>query len=304
MRALLFDPEPPHRLRIGDAPDPIPRDFEVLVDTGAVSLNFGEVAFRAPAQELGTIFGWDAAGVVSRAAADGTGPPVGARVVTFGWRGAWAERRAVATTELAVLPDSVDLGAASTLPVAGVTALQALRRLGPVLGRRVLVTGAAGGVGRFAVQLAARAGAHVIASVGSSARAEGLSELGAAEVVIGIEPLSAPVFGVLDTVGGPQLSGVLGLLEEGGNVQWIGRASRQPLTLEVPQVEQHRPWRLEHFSVSQPFGPDLETLVDLLAAGELDPQIGWRGHWDRASEAVAALLAREVRGKAVLDLLA
>lgn len=165
MRALLFDPEPPHRLRIGDAPDPVPRDFEVLVDTATVSLNFGELAFRAPAQELGTVFGWDAAGVISRAAADGTGPPVGARVVTFGWKGGWAERRAVATTELAVLPDSVDLGAASTLPVAGVTALQALHRLGPILGRRVLVTGASGGVGRFAIQLAARAGAHVIASV-------------------------------------------------------------------------------------------------------------------------------------------
>lgn len=267
-----------------------------------MSLNFGELAFRAPAQELGTVFGWDAAGVISRAAADGTGPPVGARVVTFGWKGGWAERRAVATTELAVLPDSVDLGAASTLPVAGVTALQALHRLGPILGRRVLVTGASGGVGRFAIQLAARASAHVIASVGSAARAEGLSELGAAEVIIGLEPIPAPVFGVLDTVGGPQLAGLLGQLEQGGNVQWIGRASRQPLTLEVAQVERHRPWRLEHFAVTAPFGPDLDTLVDLLAAGKLDPQIGWRGHWDRASEAATALLAREVRGKAVLDL--
>lgn len=302
MRALIFDPDPPHSLRIGQAPDPVAQDFEVLVDTGAVSLNFGELAFRTPARELNTIFGWDAAGVVTQAATDGTGPPVGARVVTFGWRGAWAERRAVATTELAVLPDSVDLGAASTLPVAGVTALQALRRLGPVLGRRVLVTGASGGVGRFAVQLASRAGAHVIASVGSPARAEGLSDLGAAEIVVGLESMQAPVFGVVDTVGGPQLASVLGLLEHGGNVQWIGRASREPLTLEVSQVEQHTPWRLEHFSVSAPFGPDLETLVELLAADELDPQIGWRGHWDRASEAAAALLAREIRGKAVLDL--
>jgi NADPH:quinone reductase len=121
-------------------------------------------------------------------------------------------------------------------------------------------------------------------------------------VVIGIESLHTPVFGVLDTIGGPQLAGLLGLLEQGGNVQWIGRASRKPLTLEVPQVEQHRPWRLEHFSVSAPFVPDLESLVDLLAAGELDPQIGWRGHWGRAAEAAAAVLARHVRGKAVLDL--
>lgn len=141
----------------------------------------------------------------------------------------------------------------------------------------------------------------MIAVVGSAARAEGLSELGAAEVVTGIEAMSAPVFGVLDTVGGLQLADVLGRLEQGGNVQWIARASRQPLTLEVPQVEQHRPWRLEHFSVTTPFGPDLELLVELLEAGRLDPQVGWRGPWDQASVAVAALLARSVRGKAVLD---
>lgn len=79
--------------------------------------------------------------------------------------------------ELAVLPDAVDTGTAAALPVAGVTALRALRGLGPLLGRRVLITGASGGVGRFAVQLAARAGAHVIAAVGSAARGAGLSAL-------------------------------------------------------------------------------------------------------------------------------
>ena len=94
---------------------------------------------------------------------------VGARVVTFGWAAGWAELRAVDTGELAVLPDGVDHDAAAALPVAGVTALRALRRLGPVLGRRVLITGASGGVGRFAVQLAARAGAHVVAAAGRSA---------------------------------------------------------------------------------------------------------------------------------------
>ncbi|WP_225987003.1 zinc-binding dehydrogenase [Streptomyces spectabilis] len=89
------------------------------------------------------------------------------------------------TADLAVVPDAVDLGAAGALPVAGVSALQAVRRLGTIEGRRVLVTGASGGVGRFAVQLAALAGAHVIASTGSPERAAGLRELGAAETVQG-----------------------------------------------------------------------------------------------------------------------
>ncbi|MEU8798248.1 zinc-binding dehydrogenase [Spirillospora sp. NPDC048819] len=107
------------------------------------------------------------------------------------------------------MPDAVDRGTAGALPVAGVTALQAVRRLGPPAGRRVLVTGASGGVGRCAVQLAARAGAHVIASVGGPARAEGLRELGAAEIVRGPENVEGRVYGVLDNVGGRQLAEAL-----------------------------------------------------------------------------------------------
>ena len=120
-------------------------------------------------------------------------------MVTLGWSGAWAELRAVDTGELAVLPDGVEHGAAATLPVAGVTALRALRRTGPALGRRVLITGASGGVRRFAVQLAARAGAHVIAAVGRPERGAGLAELGAFFVGPGFGPDLAYLAGLLAT---------------------------------------------------------------------------------------------------------
>jgi NADPH2:quinone reductase len=303
MRALVYDPGAPAGLRLGDAPDPVPQRSQALVDVRAISLNFGELTYLGQQRKPGEVPGWDAAGVVSQPAADGSGPPAGARVVTFGWQGAWAEQRAVDVTELAVVPDHVDLGAASALPVAGVTALQALRRLGAVIGRRVLVTGASGGVGRFAVQLAARAGAHVIASVGSPARGEGLRELGADEVVVGLENVIAPVFGVLDNVGGAQLAEAFALVGDGGSAQSIGKASGEPTTIDFERVRHasgHR--RLEPFTVAAPFGPDLAYLVGLLAAGKLDPQVGWRGSWERAPEAAAALLARRVPGKAVLDI--
>src|SRR5262245_2478226 len=165
MRAIVYDPGAPHGLRPSMAPDPVPGPHEALVEVHAIALNFGEVAFLAERRQPGEVIGWESAGVVLEAAADGSGPPAGARVAGFGPAGGWAERRAMSVDELAVVPDAIELGAAAAVPVAGMTALRALRALGPVTGRRILVTGASGGVGRMAVQLAARAGAHVIAAV-------------------------------------------------------------------------------------------------------------------------------------------
>jgi NADPH:quinone reductase-like Zn-dependent oxidoreductase len=302
MRALVHDPDAPHGLRLGEATDPERGPSDVLVHVAATSLNFGEVAFLRERVDPGAVAGWDASGTVAAAAADGSGPPAGARVATFGWSGAWAEHRAVDTGELAVLPDAVDFGAAAALPVAGVTALRAVRRLGSVVGRRVLVTGASGGVGRFAVQLAARAGAHVVAAVGSSARGEGLAELGATEVVVGLGDVSEPVHAALDHVGGQMLADVVALLEPGGRALSVGMASLEPTTIDFEAVRMGAAGsRIEAFSVGPGFGADLPYLVSLLEAGELDPQIGWRGPWDQAGDAAAALKGRRVRGKAVLE---
>ncbi|WP_436763634.1 zinc-binding dehydrogenase [Streptosporangium sp. V21-05] len=303
MQALIHDPAAPHRLRLGTAPAPVPAPAQALVRVAAVSFNFGEIAFGSPSEEPGHVSGWDAAGVVVQAAADGSGPAAGTRVVTFGWEGAWAQLRAVDTADLAVVPEEVDLGTAAALPVAGVTALQAVRRLGSLIGRRVLVTGASGGVGRYAVQLAARAGAHVVASVGGPARAGGLRELGAAEIVFGPSGMSGRVYGVLDNVGGSQLAEAYNRLEDGGVVQAVGMASREPTLIDFEEARTRVDrGRLETFNLSTPLGDDLAHLVDLLRRAELDPQIGWRGPWDKAVEAAEALLARRVPGKVVLDL--
>jgi NADPH:quinone reductase-like Zn-dependent oxidoreductase len=223
--------------------------------------------------------------------------------VTFGRSGAWAQQRAVDTSDLAVLPDAVDFAAAAALPVAGVTALRALRRLGSVVGRRVLITGASGGVGRFAVQLAARAGAHVVAAVGSPARAEGLAQLGASDVVVGLGDVDGRVHAALDNVGGHVLADVLALLQPGGCVLSVGMASLEPTTIDFEQTRMRAGGaRIEAFVVGAGFGADLSYLVSLLAAGQLDPQIGWCGSWERVDEAADALIGRRVRGKAILEL--
>ena len=299
MQALLVDHAAPAGLRLGDAPDPQPGPGEVLVEIRAVSLNHGELRGVA-GREADEVPGWDAAGIVRTPAADGSGPAAGSRVVTFGGEGAWAALRAVPVGELAVVPESVDLGAAAALPVAGVTALRALRRLGSVLGQRVLVTGASGGVGSFAVQLGAAAGAHVIASVGSAARGAGLVELGAAEVVVGLDGVAAGLHGVLDNVGGPQLAAAFGLLGEGGSVQSIGATSGEATVF--PPYATVGPLRsLQAFTMGGGLAADLTTLVELLAAGSLNPQIGRRDPWTAVAAAAEALFARQVSGKVVLD---
>ncbi|RJL23088.1 alcohol dehydrogenase [Bailinhaonella thermotolerans] len=270
-----------------------------MIEVRHISLNRGEVAFagRRPA---GTVHGYDASGVVIRAAEDGTGPAVGARVAAFG-AGAWAQRMAVDSTAVAEVPAGVDLAHAAALPMAGVTALRTLRSR-DILGRRVLITGAAGGVGRYAIQLAALGGAHVIASVGSPARAEGLAELGAHEVVIGLRGIERPVDLILDNVGGPQLAAAWELLAPGGSVQNIGWASDQPAVFEPYSLFfVGEPKTMMTFGDVRKVGPDLGTLLEFMAGGRLSPEVDWRGSWERVTEAARALLDRRIAGKAVLD---
>jgi NADPH:quinone reductase len=305
MQALIHDPQSPSSLRRAEVPDPVPAPDEALIAVAAASFNFLDLAYADTIHGVGAVPGEDAAGVVVTAAADGSGPPVGSRVASFAMGGALAGRRAVATADLGVVPDGIDLVTAAALPAAGVTALRTVRRLGSLLGRRVLVTGASGGVGRYAVQLAALAGAHVVAQVGSAGRGAGLSTLGAAEVVTDLAGV-APVHGVVENVGGSLLAATVALLADGGVALSVGQASGQPSTIDFEAERQRGGHRaVEVFTVGTGyagFGDDIEELLGLVAAGRLDPQIGWRGAWDRAAEAVEALRSRKVAGKAVVEI--
>jgi NADPH:quinone reductase-like Zn-dependent oxidoreductase len=218
--------------------------------------------------------------------------------------GAWAQRRTAPVADTAVVPDGVDLAAAAALPGAGVTALQAVRRLGPLLGRRVLVTGASGGVGRFAVQLAALAGADVVAAVGGAARGAGLAEIGAREVVTDLAEVGEPVAGVIENVGGPLLGQAFGLLAEDGVVLSVGQASGRPTTVDFEAERRRGPRgrRIEAFVVGLGMGPDLEVLLDLVARGALDPQVSRREPWLRFAEVARDLRDRRIAGKAVLEI--
>ncbi|RJO78457.1 alcohol dehydrogenase [Nocardia panacis] len=271
-----------------------------MLDVRHISLNRGEVAF-AGLRPAGTVHGYDASGVVLRAAADGSGPAAGTKVAAFG-AGAWAQRMAVDTFSVAEVPAGVDLADAAALPMAGISALRTLRSR-DILGRRVLITGAAGGVGRYAIQLAALGGAHVIASVGSAPRKAGLAELGAHQVMVGLEDIDRPVDLILDTVGGSQLTAAWQLLAPGGDVQSIGWASDEPAVFAAHSLFSLGPSKtISTFGDVRAVGPDLATLLEFVAAGRLSPEVGWRGSLEQIAVATKALLDRSIAGKAVLDI--
>lgn len=300
IKALVADPGVALAMRLAEVPDPAPAPSQVVIRAARVSLNHGDlndaVSGRIPA---GGVLGSDVAGVVAQAAADGSGPAEGTRVVALA-QGSFATRVAADTSSVAVVPDDIDLAVAAALPVAGLAALRSLHRCGSLLGKRVLVTGASGGVGVFAVQLAAAGGAHVTASVGSPTRGAQLRELGARQVVVGLDGVDEPVDVVIDNVGGQQMVRAWSLLASGGTLQSIGWTSGEPASF--PPYSTIGPRKsLVSYLTSGPAGTDLRTLLRLVQLGGLSVQFGWRGPFTEFADAAISLRERRIQGKAVMD---
>ena len=274
----------------------------------AISLNRGEVK-TALAAAPGWRPGWDFAGVVEQAAADGSGPPRGARVVGAMPAAAWSEYLAVSAPFMAVLPDAVSFDDAATLPVAGLTARRALGKRAPKPGRRVLVTGASGGVGVFAVQLAAKAGDTVTAWIRNPANEPLLRELGAATVLVSPSlAASDPDLRydlIVESVAGASLGAAMERLAPGGTCVNLGASEDSVTTFDTAKFRVVGGTSLLGLNMNYELQFELPAvgLADLagrLADGSLRTVIEARAPIADIAKVAADLIDRRFPGKAVL----
>ncbi|MBA3653729.1 MAG: zinc-binding dehydrogenase [Actinobacteria bacterium] len=214
---------------VTDKPDPIPQRGEVLVRVRAAGLNAADLLQRrgfypAPPGAPPDIPGLEIAGDVVALGEDATRFAVGDRVMALLGGGGQAELAVVHERVAIPVPEALDWPAAGGLPETFTTAHDALfTQCGLTMGERVLIHGAAGGVGTAAVQLAAAAGARVTATVRNAALHDAVRDLGAGDVVApdAFAPLG-PFDVILELVGGPNMAANLGALATGGRISVIG----------------------------------------------------------------------------------
>ncbi|MCV3207453.1 zinc-binding dehydrogenase [Mesorhizobium sp. YC-39] len=304
MLALVMSPDSITGLTLAKVEEPEPLANEALVSVHATSLNRGELRLLT-IRPNGWIPGQDVVGVVERAAADGSGPAMGTRVVALVDQAGWAERVAVSTDRLAVLPDDVGFVSAATLPVAGTTALRTLRHGGDLAGQRILITGASGAVGRFQVQIAREQGASVTA-VAAARHAEDLRGLGAEQVVESIELAEGPFSLITESVGGESLAHAIERVAPGGIVVMFGSSSGELTPVGFRQfVPGHEGARLQTFAYytsGSGIGADIASLLALVAAGRLETRVALTVPWTDIAQALDALRQRSFSGKAVLTI--
>ncbi|WP_328321957.1 zinc-binding dehydrogenase [Kribbella sp. NBC_00382] len=292
---LAVVPTGPGEVGLAEVDEVQPGPDELVIEVAAFSVNRGET-FQLETDRPGWRPGKDIAGTIIQG---------GPRVVAHLPHSGWAERVVVPAHQTAVLPDAISFEQAAALPLAGLTAVRLLRTAGSILGRRVLLTGASGGVGHYVTELAAAAGAEVTAVVSSPERGARLLELGAETLAYDVADATGPFDLVLESVGGRSLPAALTKLRAGGTLIWFGQASREASTLDFfdffkgPEAAVIKHF---HYDSEPADGPDLATLVRLVATGRLHPELGRIEHWTTTGAVLDDLRDRRIRGNAVLTL--
>lgn len=311
-------------------PEPILADDEVLVRMSAAGINYGDERLRTG--EFKQIFPFKLP-MVMGSEFSGEVVATGQHVSTFkpgmqvyaypdqARMGAFAELIAVHQDHLALIPETVDVLEAASLPVVGLTAWQGLVEMGKLhAGQTILIHGGSGGVGSVAIQLAKHLGATVATTV-SSANAEFVRALGA-DIVIDYrtedftEKLS-DIDLVLDTQGGDTLKRSLGVVRPGGTVIGITgppdpafatRVGVNPLVrLAIRGLSSATRRRARKQGVSyrflfiRPSGEHLRKVAELVDSGVIGPVVDRVMPFEETPQAFASLLSRSARGKVLVS---
>lgn len=304
MRAAVYDQYTDNfdDITVRDVDDPKVPPASVLIEVRAAGVN--PVDWRLVGGHLDAIMpvqfpvtpGWDVAGVVIGLGADVPEFEIGDEVIAYARKdvlgaGTFAEKVAVPVHAVAKKPASLTWEQAGGLPLAGSTALRTLESLGDISGKTVLVHGAAGGVGGFAVQIAKAFGAKVIGTA-SEKNHDYLRELGAEPVTYGdgvvervLEAAGGRVDGVVDFVG-EQLETTLAVLAEGG----------PHASVADPTVAEHG----GRYIWVRPEGSQAARLGELIEAGKLSVEVAETFGLDQVPEAFQASATGHTRGKIVI----
>jgi NADPH:quinone reductase-like Zn-dependent oxidoreductase len=314
----------PEVLAFADIDRPVPAGNQVLVKVHAAGVHRGDwhimtglpYMIRLVVPTLGLrrpkvpVLGMDLAGTVAAVGAGVTRLRPGDEV--FGWAdGAFAEYACTPEDQLAAKPATLSFTQAAVVPISGFAALQAVRDVGEVrAGQRVLVIGAAGAVGWFAVQLATAFGAQVT-GVASTSQVELVRSVGVDEVIDytrqDVTDGTRQWDVIIDTGGRRTLSrlrraltptGTLVIVGGEGGGRWMGGFLRN---LRAPVLSRFVGQRLRMLA-SKERPEDLQTLRELIEAGKLTPRIGRTYPLGEAAEAMRALEAGNTRGKIAITM--
>jgi len=315
MKAVVFDAfGGPERLRLAEVTKPAPAAGEVLIEVHAASVNpvdwkirEGMLAEMFP-YEFPIVPGWDAAGVVAAVGEGGKGFRAGDRVFAYCRKpkiqhGTYAEFVTMAADAVAPMPKNIGFGAASTIPLAGLTAWQSLFDAAKLsAGQKVLVHAGAGGVGSLAIQFAK----HIGATVYTTARRQNhdyVKGLGAdaaidyarekfVDAVRALAPEGVDL--VYDTVGGHVQKESYKALKPGGMLVSI---------VNIPEPEEARPYNARyHFVFVSPNGEQLRRIAALIESGAVKPAAYEEFPLEKAAEAQERSRGGHVCGKIVLKI--
>lgn len=270
---------------------PVRRAGEVMIQVVASSINPVDIKYMTPETiqkipSFPAILGWDIAGIIIEADKN-SNFSAGERVVAFHPQGSWQQLVAASENQVVKLPDNIDFISGGSIPLAASTALQALRRLRLEPGERLLVTGAAGSVGYYALQFALKMGVKASGLVRNKNQKMSINLLDT-EIYTNDDPIPE-VDAVFDTAG---VLNRIDVIHKGGRLVTISDEQIDPQVLKHTSFAEHNYVRVNK--------EDLEEIVHLVSEAKIETRVAKIYSFNNVQEALAQAIKSGNNGKVML----